>query len=177
MSGDRRHGVRWICERDRLRFDSGVDPEVCWTTIGRRDRGDIIVAGPAVEGTAKSGEKKCRGVPKGGEEARGYRAGNIRERRSKDRSIGSRDDGIWMSGESDFARLTSALTDAIRMSSRQAKRVANKQVLSEFDPKVGGVSVSEWLKKIDEFSKVFHWKDTDKVYFATNELQGSGTTG
>ena len=77
-----------------------------------------------------------------------------------------------MSGESDFARLTSPLTDAIRMGSRQAKRGANERVLPEFDPEVGGVFVSEWLKKIDEFSKVFHWVDTDKVYIATIKLHG-----
>ena len=77
-----------------------------------------------------------------------------------------------MSGESDFARLTSALTDAIRMGLRQAKRGANERVLPEFDPEAGGVSLSEWLKKIDEFSKVFHWEDTDKVYFETIKLQG-----
>ena len=58
------------------------------------------------------------------------------------------------------------------MGSRQAKRGTNERVLPEFDPEVGGVSVSKWLKKIDEFSKVFHWEDTDKVYFATIKLQG-----
>ena len=42
-----------------------------------------------------------------------------RERRSKDRSTGSRDDGTGMSGEFDFARLTLALTDAIRIGSKQ----------------------------------------------------------
>ena len=78
-NGDRRRGARWICERDRLRLDPRADPEVRRTTIRREDRGDTTVGGPALHGTAKSGGKRHRGAPKGGEEARGHRAGAVRE--------------------------------------------------------------------------------------------------
>ena len=66
--------MRWICERDRLHLDPRADSEVRRTTIGREDRGGTIAGGPALQGG-----KKRREAPKGGEEARGHRAGAVRK--------------------------------------------------------------------------------------------------
>ena len=88
---------------------------------------------------ARRGVEEYRGVEKSRSRSRS------RERRSKDRSTGSRDDGTGMSSESDFAKLTLALTDAIRMGSKQAKYLGNETVLLEFDPELRSISVLEWL--------------------------------
>ena len=75
MSGDRR--------RYRSRLDPGVAPEVRWTTTEGGDRGGTVAVSLVHQETAKSGEKRCRGVSEGGEESRGeeffHRAGAVRE--------------------------------------------------------------------------------------------------
>nr|XP_033331391.1 uncharacterized protein LOC117223292 [Megalopta genalis] len=81
-------------------------------------------------------------------------------------------DGTSGIGESDFAKLTAALTDAIRAGSKRAKQFTNDKIIPGFDPEVRDASVLEWLRKINELAVVCNWEETDKVFYAVGKLQG-----
>ncbi|XP_076383111.1 uncharacterized protein LOC143260682 [Megalopta genalis] len=95
-----------------------------------------------------------------------------REGRSDGGRSSSMDDGTSGIGESDFAKLTAALTDAIRAGSKRAKQVTNDKIIPGFDPEVTDASVLEWLRKINELAVVCNWEETDKVFYAVGKLQG-----
>ncbi|XP_078052015.1 uncharacterized protein LOC144478157 [Augochlora pura] len=95
-----------------------------------------------------------------------------REGRLDGGSSSSMGDGTSRIGESDIAKLTAALADAIRAGSKRAKRVTNDNIIPGFDPEVRDASVSEWLRKINEVAVVCDWEETDKVFHAVGKLQG-----
>ena len=73
-----------------------------------RKRGSTVVTGLVLQESVKYGEKYRK------EEKNREVTEHSKERQSKDRSTENRDNGTRMSGESNFAWLTLALTDAIR---------------------------------------------------------------
>lgn len=95
-----------------------------------------------------------------------------RDRRSEERTSRSLGNGTSASGESEIAKLTLVLTDAIKAGSMQSKHYANERVIPEFDPEIRDLTVVEWLRKIDEFAQAFIWDETDKVFFAAVKLRG-----